>query len=297
MDDHQNNAPKKRNNIPSLAVLVIGGGIFICLCMAGVGIIYFRNSEQSKSEVTLHNDGSGNSFLPPLPASTPKCSGAVSEEHSSKELESMVKELSEEINHNPNNADAYYNRGEVFTDLGELEKALSDYSEAIRLNQNCAAYYAGRANIHNNLDNPYDAIEDSNRSIEIDPSYAAGYGNRGYALGTVGNYQASINNYDEYIRLKPGNSSAYTNRGWAYSEMGQYDRALADYRKALEIDPHDSIAQNNIELIESLAGNGGADTAFEYEESDSLDCSFGEIPWQIDGKPFCMLDPSLQNQN
>ena len=45
-----------------------------------------------------------------------------------------ILKYTEQIAQNPNDADAYYNRGNAYYDLGQYERAIQDYDKAIELN-------------------------------------------------------------------------------------------------------------------------------------------------------------------
>ena len=61
----------------------------------------------------------------------------------SSDLESQkaIADYNQAILLNPNYAEAYYNRGVAYDDLGEYQKAITDYNQAIRLNPNDADAY------------------------------------------------------------------------------------------------------------------------------------------------------------
>ena len=118
-------------------------------------------------------------------------------------------DYTEAIRINPDDAEAYFNRGVVYDKMGEIDfedfddKAIADYTEAIRIN----------------------------------PDYAKAYLNRGvdYAKN-FGGYKA-IADFTEAIRIKPDFAEAYHNRGIAYRKTGVrgWDKAEADFAKAKEL--------------------------------------------------------------
>jgi tetratricopeptide (TPR) repeat protein len=55
-----------------------------------------------------------------------------------------LEEFNEAIKLNPDNADAYYNRGVTYRKLGQHERAIEDYNEAIRLRPQFAFPYYNR---------------------------------------------------------------------------------------------------------------------------------------------------------
>ena len=90
-----------------------------------------------------------------------------------KNPEKAIKHYNKAIDLNPQNAGAYYNRGNAYFDLQEYQKALNDYDKAITLN----------------------------------PQYAKAYGNRGSAYSDLKKYPEAINDYSDAKTLfeKAGN--------------------------------------------------------------------------------------------
>ena len=58
--------------------------------------------------------------------------------------ERAIEDFDEAIRLNPEDADAYYNRGVAYGDLGQYEREIQDYDEAIRLNPEYAKAYYNR---------------------------------------------------------------------------------------------------------------------------------------------------------
>ena len=56
-----------------------------------------------------------------------------------------IADYNEAIRLNPNDADAYYNRGNAWSDKGDNDGAIADYNEAIRLIPQFANAYYNRA--------------------------------------------------------------------------------------------------------------------------------------------------------
>lgn len=101
----------------------------------------------------------------------------------------------------PDSADAYYNRGDAYDEMGEYGKAIADYNKAIQLN----------------------------------PNLASAYYNRGCAYGEIGAYDKAIADYNKAIELNPNDSLAYYNRGLAYSKRGEVPKAVSDLEKCVEL--------------------------------------------------------------
>ncbi|CAD8173218.1 unnamed protein product [Paramecium pentaurelia] len=105
-------------------------------------------------------------------------------------------------NINPKFSIAYYNRGNLYTNIGDKDKALSDYNQAILL----------------------------------DPDNAKAYYNRGNLYQTIGDKDKALRDYNQAIQLDPKFSIAYNNRGNLYKDIGEKDKALSDYNQAIQLD-------------------------------------------------------------
>ncbi len=138
---------------------------------------------------------------------------------------------------NPDLAEAYLNRGVAQADLGQYEKALADYNEALRLKPNLAEAYLNRGEVYTKLDQYEKALADYNEALRLKPNYAEAYYNRGTRRNRLGQHEAAIADFDEAIRLKPDYALAYDNRGTAKAKLGQYEAAIADFDKAIRLKP------------------------------------------------------------
>jgi tetratricopeptide (TPR) repeat protein len=105
------------------------------------------------------------------------------------------------IDLDPDNPNAYYERGDYYYEMDEYSKAIADYSKAIQLNPNNAnAYY-----------------------------------NRGSSYGEIEEYEKAIADYNKVIELAPNDAGAHYNRGCAYHEKGDLPKAVSDLEKCIEL--------------------------------------------------------------
>ena len=137
----------------------------------------------------------------------------------------------------PDNATAYYNRGNAYCDLGNYNDGIADFSKAIRIDPNYTNAYYNRGNTYNKLGIYNEAIADFSRVVRIKPDAAYVYFSRGNVYMQVGNYNDAIADYSRVIRIEPDNAEAYHNRGLAYYDLGNYNDAIANYSKAIRINP------------------------------------------------------------
>ena len=185
-----------------------------------------------------------------------------------EEHEAAIKDYDQAIDLDPEDADAYNNRGNAKQGLGEYEAAIEDYDQAINLDQEKAAAYNNRGNAKQKLGEYEAAIEDYDQAIEIDPEEGIAYNNRGNAKQNLGEYEAAIDDYDKAIYLDYEKASVYLNRAEAFIALGDAEQAQQDARKAYDYSslPNNTAASLLLELIASkLLDEDTSDLEDEYQ--------------------------------
>ncbi|MDR0374281.1 MAG: tetratricopeptide repeat protein, partial [Treponema sp.] len=112
--------------------------------------------------------------------------------------------------------------------VGDWDRTIAEYTAALREDPNNARAYYSRGNASGNKGDYDRAIADFNQAIRLDPNYAYAYNNCGFAYRNRNDYDRAIADYTQAIRLDT-NDAAYNSCGSAYSGKRDYDRAIADY--------------------------------------------------------------------
>ncbi|MFH1634626.1 MAG: tetratricopeptide repeat protein [Chloroflexota bacterium] len=185
-------------------------------------------------------------------------------------LEQAIADYTEAIEIYPLFAEAYNNRGVVYSDLGDYEQAIADYTKAIALDPQFAYAYSNRGVAYAGLGDYMQAISDYTQAIELDPQDATAYYNRGLAYADLGDYEPAIADYTQAIELDPQDAEAYNNRGFAYYWLGDYDQAIADYTKAIALDPQYANAYYDRGLAHYWLGDSDQAIA-DYTKAIALD--------------------------
>ncbi|MGI8503996.1 MAG: tetratricopeptide repeat protein [Hassallia sp.] len=81
--------------------------------------------------------------------------------------DSELEDYEQAIKINPDDADAYYNRGNARFDLGDRAGAIEDYTQAIKINYNYADAYYNRGNARFDLGDRAGAIEDFQKATDL----------------------------------------------------------------------------------------------------------------------------------
>lgn len=147
-----------------------------------------------------------------------------------------ITKCTESLQHNPDDAQIYYDRGQAYSLKGDVDHALADLNDAIRLDPSRVAFFVRRAWIHLSRKEYEASISDNTEAVRLDPANADAFFNRGGAHATLGNHQAAIADYSEVIQLEPKNAAAYANRGRAWASQGEWTRATRDYAEAYTLD-------------------------------------------------------------
>src|SRR3989344_2576025 len=136
---------------------------------------------------------------------------------------------------NPNDAEAYNNRGFNYYLSGDIDRAIEDYNKAIAINPDSVEAYNNRGFAYHKKGQYDMAIEDFNKAITLNPNDAEAYYIRGLAYHNNGQYDKAIEDFNKAIALDPNNAEAYHNRGVIYYSNGQYDKAISDFQKACDM--------------------------------------------------------------
>ena len=125
--------------------------------------------------------------------------------------------------------------GLVKNDLKQYKEAIADFDKAIELNPEDAEAYYNRGSAKDDLKQHKEAIADYDKAIELNPKFSAAYNNRGVVKGKLKQHKEAIADFDTVIKLKPEDAQAYYNRGLAYREVGKKEEADADFRTWTEL--------------------------------------------------------------
>ena len=166
--------------------------------------------------------------------------------------------LNEAIQLDPDNALAYFNRGNIYANLGQYQRAIEDLDRAIQLEPDNALYYLDRGLAYADLGQDQQAIQDYNEAIRLEPT-ALHYNIRAFVYSRLGEHQRAIEDFDKAIQLVPDNGVYYNDRGNAYEALGQasswmtrrkwFTKAREDFNKARSLD---SNIREDLDEVRSL---------------------------------------------
>ncbi|MFH2090815.1 MAG: tetratricopeptide repeat protein [Pseudomonadota bacterium] len=144
------------------------------------------------------------------------------------------------------NPEDWYQKGLFFNRIGQYEKAIDSFSRAVEIDPQNANAYNNRGAIWYLKENYGTAIEDYTKALELKPDVTDFYINRAAAWFKTGDFKKTIADYDQAIRLDPRLAHAFNNRGMTFYFMGEYDKAVADHTRAIELNSEISQFYNNL---------------------------------------------------
>lgn len=130
----------------------------------------------------------------------------------------------------------FLTRANTYRNLGRDEKALDDYNQLLREQPDCADAYEKRAQLYYERGEYNLADRDYQKIIAIDPGSVMGYMGIGRNANVEKRYYDAIEQFDYVIRLASDYSSGYSFRAESYLCLKQYDKAIDDIIEALNID-------------------------------------------------------------
>jgi len=138
----------------------------------------------------------------------------------------------------PDYADACYNRGVLLSETDRDDAAIQSYERAIALDPNHADAHYDRGNALQRLKQSRAALESYNKALALRPDIAIWYNSRGNASRDLKQYQDALESYDQAIALRPDSPGLHNNRGMALSDLGQYRAAVQSFDRAIDLE-HD----------------------------------------------------------
>jgi Flp pilus assembly protein TadD len=112
------------------------------------------------------------------------------------------------------------------------EEAITKYTADIETDPQDAVAYFNRGSAHYNNQDLEAAIDDYREAIRLAPDFAAAYAQRGYALFGTGSLSAALDDFRQVAKLLPDDPVALNNVGYLYMVMRRASRAEAAWARA-----------------------------------------------------------------
>jgi len=152
--------------------------------------------------------------------------------------------LDNAVRSNPDDIEAYLQRGELFTLQGRRDRAFEDLNRAIKLDPKGLVGFVERSELYTMAGDADHALADADRAIQLDPASGAAYAARAEAYATKEAWDRAMQDAGVAIRLGPKSIAGYLTRSHIYELTGDYEHALDDADRAVRIQPESATALN-----------------------------------------------------
>jgi tetratricopeptide (TPR) repeat protein len=159
--------------------------------------------------------------------------------HKLNKIEQAIGNYTNAIKVNSKNAEAYYNRGYIYSEK-DYNKAIEDFTKAVGYLPEKDDLYGYRGDCYQYKEDYEKAIKDYTKANELNPKGYKYIYNRGFANYYIGNYNEAISDFTEAIRLKSDEPDAYSLRGLIFISKEMYDEAISDFTKAINLKSDES---------------------------------------------------------
>jgi tetratricopeptide (TPR) repeat protein len=153
--------------------------------------------------------------------------------------------FSELLEHHPESAIDYSNRGLVYFQNGQLDEAIADYNQAIALNPRLDSAYNNRANYYATQEQYLEAILDYDIALDLNPANIRAWINQGITFRDLEMYDRALESFEMGLCFNRLEGHLYAERGRTYHLRGDWNCAIADYQKAVVKLPQPTEAMQN----------------------------------------------------
>ena len=196
----------------------------------------------------------------------------------------------------PNNAIAYCNLGNIFSELKQFCKARECYKKAIDCNPNYAEAYFNLGLLEYNSGNILEAIKTLQDTLKKKQNHALALHTLGNIYKDLGQLTASKISFQKAIKSDSKLAEARTNLASVLHELGDFKNALKRCQQAIQINPLSPEAKYNLGLtLQELGRHDEAikiytDVLLSFPKNAAAAMNIG-YSWQQLGK----LDSAKQN--
>lgn len=201
------------------------------------------------------------------------------------DAEGAIADYTRIIELDPRNTQAYYQRGQNYSALGQNDEALQDLNQAIhwtrvhslgQLRDFSGALSETIQTLKTELKKPKpsqtdipttslsieEAIAEQTQIILKNPTDAEAHFKRAQSRALMGDLQGAIEDYSETIRLDPEHSEAYYRRALHRSALGDTTGSTHDFNQAIRHKPSQSSGPLSSNFPTTLAGANRASARF-----------------------------------
>ena len=149
-----------------------------------------------------------------------------------------VKSLTSRLVSHPDDANAFYRRGQVYASRGAYNLAINDFTDTLRLNPKDVEAYNNRCWTRTVIGELQAALKDCNEALRLRPNFVDALDSRGLLNLKYGQARNAIADFDAALRINPRLTSSLYGRGLAKQRNGAMAEGELDISNAKAMDPN-----------------------------------------------------------
>jgi hypothetical protein len=156
----------------------------------------------------------------------------------SLENDPIIRELTDKLAKNPDDANTYYRRGQVFASKGAYNLAVNDFSDTLRLSPKDVEAFNNRCWARTVIGDLQAALKDCNEALRLRPNFVDALDSRGLLNLKSGMAKNAIADFDAALKINPRLTSSLYGRGLAKQRNGAVSEGELDISNAKAMDPN-----------------------------------------------------------
>jgi tetratricopeptide (TPR) repeat protein len=169
------------------------------------------------------------------------------------ELKQAKTLLEEVIQEQPDDTDALYNLGMVYTELGDPKSAIEKLSGCIEQGFDQANVYVALGYAHSKLGNINKSKELFLNALELEPDNPYALRNLGGLYAKETEYERAISHFERSLKSNPRDPNTTYGLGLSYFNMGDFDKTDHYLRMTMEIAPVSHLSDLSKDLLREIA--------------------------------------------
>lgn len=194
---------------------------------------------------------------------------SLSKQHNRDTIPARINYYTGLITSNPDNANAYWNRGKLEVLTKSYSPALADLTKAVLLDSTKSAYYYNLADIEFLTGHTHEARDAFITSIRLDPKNTDAMLKLAELYLYVEKYDDAFTLVNHAIKINPYIGRAYFLKGMIYIETHDTERAISSIQTAIEQDPNNYDAYIQVGLL--FAAKGNAIALSYYDDASNIE--------------------------
>jgi tetratricopeptide (TPR) repeat protein len=152
--------------------------------------------------------------------------------------------LDNAVRADPDDADTYLERAQLFSLEGQRDRAFHDVNRAVEVEPKKALSFVVRSELYLLAGDADHAVADASTAIVLAPKSETAYAARAEAYAAKGEWGRAMQDSSAAIRIAPKSVTGYLSRSRIYELAGDYPHALADADEAVHLQPKSATALN-----------------------------------------------------